>query len=154
MPPALEPLDAQIMDAIEARLSSTIVSGVEYWTDGPEEISQSPINYFDATCFPTYNVVQGDWRTRQQPIKMKTVFMEVGIVVIVNDDDPKTVLRRHRHDIIKAINQDETFGGLVVDVDLVGSEIIDLKPAHPLGVLVMNYDVHFRYHRLDPTLVG
>lgn len=112
MPPA-DPKDEQILQAIEARLKAIVQGATFFYTPG--EVFRDWKNWDEVRSFPYYGIIEGELQRQEDTFTKVDVILPVTIVGWVRHDTTRrVVLNRASADVIRAIYQDESWGGLAL----------------------------------------
>jgi len=108
-----DPVDEQILAAIEARLKGLAKGSTYFYTPG--EVARDWKNFDEVRAFPFYGVIEGELKRTEDTFTTVDVTLPVTIVGWVkSDQDRRVVLNRAAADVIRAIYTDETWGGLAL----------------------------------------
>lgn len=108
-----EPIDEQILAAIETRLKGIVKGDTYFYTPG--EVARDWKNFDEVRSFPFYGVIEGELKRTEDTFTKVDAVLPVTIVGWVkSDQDRRIVLNRAAADVIRAIYADESWGGLAL----------------------------------------
>lgn len=109
----VDPIDEQILAAIEARLKGIVKGDTFFYTPG--EVARDWKNFDEVRSFPFYGVIEGELKRPEDTFTTVDVTLPVTIVGWVkSDQNRRIVLNRAAADVIRAIYTDESWGGLAL----------------------------------------
>lgn len=153
MPPALEPIDIQILAAVETLLSN--LNSTDYYNATIPTISTEEQSIFQVRDFPAVFIVQGEMDYQEEVGGFYTVFMDVILVgMVVTHEFAGREISRLRADIFKVLSTDQQLGSLAVDGTFKRSNSVLVEGDAPLQYMEITATYQFKMYKLDPTLPG
>lgn len=108
-----DPIDEQILTAIETRLKAIVTGATYFYTPG--EVARDWKNWDEARSFPFYGIIEGEIQRQEDTYTTIDVILPVTIVGWVKHDAARRQhVNRAAADVIRAIYTDETWGGLAL----------------------------------------
>ena len=156
MPPALEPLDSQIVDAVVVKLK-TGLDPVNFYFANIPTVEKEEDNLFVIRDFPAVFVIQGDMSFDEQigggAAGYFSVTMDLVFVCMLNThENASRDIARLRADILKLLMADQQVNGLALDSTISSSASILIEADEPLQYMELTGTYKFRMFKTDPTL--